>query len=325
MESLQGSPGYGFGWNKILESVTGWNLGQEFLPAIPAAMVLYLLAYIIGLILHTITRMIIPSPVKGYMLDFVKTMTLCAYPFGHGMMRHHYGEPGYMCAMVPIMFLTLSTLKAGDGNPIAVWLQYYKRIIPLWKCIVKTVVQIAAGFAAYRLGMYILGLELHPMYVSRLKEYYSQFCSSDLNVPAYLGFLIEFFAVIYDSWFASQMFTGYFYIDLIIKIVNSGLLVVTGVHLTGMYIHPAMATGHTWGCGDTSGTSHILIYWIGPMIGTWISLQLQKRFSLRNRGTKTSKPQGGGTASKSSKQNGATVVSNNGRKHKNGKRKFYHH
>ena len=47
-----------------------------------------------------------------------------------------------------------------------------------------------------------------------------------------------------------------------------------GVHLTGMYIHPAMATGHTWGCGDTDRATHILIYWIGPMVGTWISVQV---------------------------------------------------
>lgn len=228
MESFLNSSGYAFGWDKVIESVTGWKPGKEFLPAIPAAMVLYLSAFFIGLFLHTITRMIIPSPIKGYILDFVKTMTICAYPFGHGMMRSNYGEPGYILAMVPIMILTLSTLKAGDGNPIGVWLQYFKKIIPLWKCVIKTFVQIVAGFAAYQLGIYILGLELHPMYVSRLKEYYNEFCSTDLHVPAYAGFFIEFFAVIYDTWFSSQMFTGILQLDLIIRIVNSGLLVVLG-------------------------------------------------------------------------------------------------
>ncbi|XP_053373457.1 uncharacterized protein LOC123532875 isoform X2 [Mercenaria mercenaria] len=309
MESLYQSSDYVFGWNKIVESVTGWDPVKAFLPAIPAATVVYMSVYLIGLLLHTITRMIVPTAVRGYILDFVKTMTFCAYPFGHGIMRKYYGEPGYMCAMVPTMFLSFMTLREGDGNPIAVWLQYYKRIIPLWKCIIKTIIQIIAGFAAYHVGMYILGLELHPMYVARLKEYYDAFCSSDLTVPAYVGFCIEFCAVIYDCWFANQTFTGNLPIDTLIKIFNSGLLVVSGVHLTGMYIHPAMATGHTWGCGDTSGIAHIIIYWVGPIIGTWISFHLQKRFSLRRRSTKASRSRSSGNSQSNKKHvNGTTPV-----------------
>ena len=212
----------------MVESVTGWDPGKQFLPALPAAIFIYMSVFIIGLLLHSFTRMVVPSPIKGFILDFVKTMTFCAFPFGHGIMRNQYGEPGYMCAMVPLVFLSIFTLRGGDGNPISVWHQYYRRIIPLWKCVIKTLIQISAGFAAYRLGMYILTLELHPLYVERVKDYYNEFCSSDLRVPVYVGFLIEFFAVIYDCWFSNQTFTGNQYVDTIIKIVNSGLLVVSG-------------------------------------------------------------------------------------------------
>ncbi|XP_060606087.1 aquaporin-11-like [Ruditapes philippinarum] len=325
METLLEDKQYAFGWNKMFESVTGWDPGKEFLPALPAAIFIYMSAYIIGLLLHTFTRMVVPSSVRIYVLDFVKTMTFCTFPFGHGIMRKNYGESGYMSAMVPTMFLSLMTLRGGDGNPISVWLQYYRRIIPLWKCILKTLIQIAAGFAAYRLGIYILGLELHPMYVARVKEYYDEFCSTDLHVPVYVGFLIEFCAVIYDCWFVNQTFTRNLYFDTVIKVVNSGLLVVSGVHLTGMYIHPAMATGHTWGCGDTSGAAHILIYWVGPIIGTWISYHLQKRFSLRGKAVKGSSKSRSHGNMQSDKQNvnGSTQVNGHNKKQKNGKRKFY--
>lgn len=48
----------------------------------------------------------------------------------------------------------------------------------------------------------------------------------------------------------------------------------SGLHLTGMYLHPAMATGHTFGCGPTPILSHILVYWGGPFIGIYIGLKV---------------------------------------------------
>lgn len=216
-------------WNSFVKSLTGWNPQSEFLSPIPSALVIYLSIYFMGLICHQMTRLISPGVIKPYILDFIKTMTVCAYPFGHGIMRKYYGEVGYMCAMIPMVFLTLITLREGDGNPIAVWHKYFNKVIPLWKCVLKTFIQILAGFSAFHLGIYVMGLKLHPMYGERLQAYYDQFCTTDLHVPVYVGFLLEFSAVIYDSWFSNQTFTGHQYLDLLIKIINGGLLVVSGL------------------------------------------------------------------------------------------------
>lgn len=228
MEDISSPEAGSHGWQKIVKSISGWHIESDSVPAVIAAGILYLAVYLLGVLLYQTTKFAAPGAIRGYILDFVKTMTFCAYPFGHGIMRKYYGEPGYMGAMLPVIYLSSFTFTSGDGNPIDVWIKYFKKGMPLWKCVVKTLIQIQAGFAAYHLGMYIISLQIHPMYVERLKEYYSQFCSTDLHVPVYLGFLIEFLAVIYDSWFSSQTLTGYFYIDRIIKITNSGLLVVGG-------------------------------------------------------------------------------------------------
>lgn len=96
----------------------------------------------------------------------------------------------------------------------------------------------------------------------------------------------------------------------------------TGVHLTGMYIHPAMATGHTWGCGDTTRTSHIMIYWVGPIIGVWLSIQLQQKFSLRK---PISKVLAGKTPKAQNKKSQPVINGTTGEKKQNGaRRKFYH-
>lgn len=228
MEDIPSSETASYGWQKIVKSVSGWHIDSDSVPAVIAACVLYLAIYLIGVLLYHTTKLVVPGSIRGYVLDFVKTMTFCAYPFGHGMMRKYYGEPGYMGAMLPVIYLSSLTFQSGDGNPIDVWQKYFMKGMPLWKCIMKTIIQIIGGFAAYHLGMHILSMEIHPMYVERLKDYYSSFCSTDLHVPVYVGFLIEFVAVVYDSWFSSQTFTGYFQVDKLIKITNSGLLVVGG-------------------------------------------------------------------------------------------------
>lgn len=313
-------------WKTLWTATLGWEPGSDILGPLPAAIFLYFWVFLTGLTLHSLTKLIVPHPLKEYVLDFVKTMTLCTYPFGHGIMRKFFGEPGYMLAMTPVVTITLLVLKEGAGNPIGVWIRFINKGIPFWKCLVKTTIQIVAGFSAYHLGMLVISVEFSPVYVEKMKEYYSQFCTSDLNVPVYLGFLIEFVAVVYDTWFSEQVLLKIGILDLLIKVINGGLLVVAGVHLTGMYIHPAMATGHTWGCGSTPKSAHILIYWVGPFVGAWLALQVNKRFKLnfytpaKDRKIK-SEVQGQGHQVKV--ENGP-LYNNNTIKKRKSKRRFYY-
>ena len=99
-----------------------------------------------------------------------------------------------------------------------------------------------------------------------------------------------------------------------------------------MYMHPAMATGHTFGCGDTYKTTHILIYWVGPMIGAWCSVQLQKLYSLNWYGQQKAGKQTGRKNKKDgrNKKQLANVPGENGvkiengvKKRKVGRRKYY--
>lgn len=215
-------------WKTLWTSTLGWEPGTDILGPLSAAIFLYFWVFFTGFILHTVTKFVIPNPLKEYVLDFIKTMTLCTYPFGHGIMRKFYGEPGYMSAMVPVVMVTHLSLKQGTGNPIDVWITFINRKISFWKCLFKTCLQMVAGFSAYHLGMLIISVEFSPLYVEKMKEYYSHFCDSDLNVPIYLGFLIEFVAVVYDTWFSNQVLLKIKILDMLIKVINGGLLVVAG-------------------------------------------------------------------------------------------------
>ena len=217
-----------YSWQKVVHSVAGWSPDTDFIPAVPAALTLYLSIYTIGQILRQVVKHLAPSVIQEYLFDFVKTLTFCAYPFGHGIVRKFYGEPGYLIAMIPLVTLTVFTFPEGFGNPIAIWLNFHQKRIPFIKSLLFTVIEVTAGLLAYRLGMMVFELELHPIYVARLTNYYNSFCESDLRVPAHFGFLIEFLAMIYETWFSSQIFTNNKLIDTVLKIFNAGILVSCG-------------------------------------------------------------------------------------------------
>ena len=50
-----------------------------------------------------------------------------------------------------------------------------------------------------------------------------------------------------------------------------------------MHVHPAKASGLTWGCGSTPKWEHILVYWVAPLLGTWIAVKASKIVSIDRR------------------------------------------
>ena len=61
------------------------------------------------------------------------------------------------------------------------------------------------------------------------------------------------------------------------------LSLIPGIRYTGMHVHPAKASGLTWGCGSTPKLAHILVYWIAPLLGTWLATKASKIVSIDRR------------------------------------------
>jgi hypothetical protein len=43
-----------------------------------------------------------------------------------------------------------------------------------------------------------------------------------------------------------------------------------------MYFNPAMASGHTLGCGTTRYWEHFTVYWLGPFVGCFLAVMLDR-------------------------------------------------
>ncbi|KAL4221947.1 hypothetical protein ACF0H5_017998 [Mactra antiquata] len=253
---------------------------QTLFPHLLTAVTFFLTTYLIGLALYRVTKQLLPEYLGEYVGDFFKTMLICAYPFGHGIVRREIGDIGFLCLLVLIMLPTLATI-GGDGSPISVWIKFFRKKISVSKTIIKTVVMMTSGFVGFWFGLVILKLELQSVLFNLPKlPPLPTSCKSFLIIPGYQGFLLELVAVMYDSWFSAQKLSSNPLIDVVIKIVNTGTLVIAGFHLTGMFIHPPKAFGYSWGCPPTSHAVHMLVYWVAPFIGAWLSRHLQDRLRL---------------------------------------------
>jgi hypothetical protein len=45
------------------------------------------------------------------------------------------------------------------------------------------------------------------------------------------------------------------------------MVACAGLELTGMYFNPVLATIVTYGCAGAQPTEHMLVYWLGPILG----------------------------------------------------------
>ena len=52
----------------------------------------------------------------------------------------------------------------------------------------------------------------------------------------------------------------------------------SGVHCTGMYVQPALATGYKIGCHGETVLDHLFVYWVGPFIGGYLAYTFLQKF-----------------------------------------------
>lgn len=201
---------------------------REWLPYLITAVVFFVTTYLIGLAMFHMTKLVLPKVAVEYIGDFLKTMLICAYPFGHGIIRRHVGEIGFLFFLILIMIPTIFTIE-GEGNTVSVWIKFLRKKVSVTKMILKTVIMMTSGLAGYWLGRYVLELQVQTILFGLPNSHPpSGICRSFLNVPILQGFLLELIAVMYDSWFGSQKLSPNCYLDVAIKVLNTGSLVVAG-------------------------------------------------------------------------------------------------
>lgn len=215
-------------WKTIWTILLGWEPGTEILAPFPAALFIFFWVFTTGFVLYHVTKTTVPEPLSEYVTEFVKTMTMCAYPAGHVLVFKSLGVPGLFFSITLALIITSGFLKEGAGNPLNIWVAFFENLIPLRTCLLKNAVQIAAGVSAYHFSMFIMSAELSPLYSEQLIPYNKGVCNSHLNVTVINGFLLEFTGALYIVWLMYQNVFSAETMDKIFKVFNIVFVVIMG-------------------------------------------------------------------------------------------------
>lgn len=250
---------------------------DDFFAPFSASLVYLAFVMGLGIVLRILNKMFSPEAFKEYIADFLATMEMCAYFFENNFIFKHYGSFWLFIAVLVECFIANRTYFGASENPVKAFYQFCNKEIGLSKAVLKIAVQTLAGLASYRLAKLVWSLDLVPDHRER---FYEAECASDLNVALTAGILVEFGATLIDTWLGMQVLMKNQLADEIIKLSNGSLMIVLGINLTGMYFNPAMATGHTFGCKGTTAWEHVVVYWIGPFIGCFLAMLMDRMLHI---------------------------------------------
>ncbi|KAL8578679.1 hypothetical protein ACOMHN_007137 [Nucella lapillus] len=249
--------------------------GQVHAPPLVGSCLIYSIAFFTCLLAQQVCKRFLPPSLYSYAADFFCALVICSFPYGHGAVRANYGQAGYVIAAVTMVTVSISVFE-GVASPLGVFVRYLRGEESLWGLSLRVVLQVVAAFLSYRLVFLVCCLELTKDHQAML----AGTCVSDLKVPVFLGCLIEFSSVVYDTWLCHQRLFRAPLLDMLAKNVNGALLVCAGVNLTGMYMHPALATAMTFNCKGTDTFEHIFVYWVATFLGCFAGVQLDSVLRL---------------------------------------------
>lgn len=212
-------------WRVLWTILTGLEPPVHYFPPAVAAIALFITIFFICFVMHGLSDIFSPEPIRIYALDFFKTMAFCTYPFGIIILRKYHGNIGYAICVIPLNTATALLLGAGEGSPIGNWLNLVKGDQSLIKCISRIFVQMAGGSAGFRLGKFLMTFDLHPDFEENLSQ---TTCTTALNVSVTLGLLIELIGTSWDTWFHSQNISNNMVLDKFLKFCSTSLTFCLG-------------------------------------------------------------------------------------------------
>ena len=156
---------------------------MEVLAPVFAAVFIYVAAFLIGVVCNKLVDKVPSGFLQSLLQDFVKTTTICIFPFGHAILWRFFGGFGFLFGLVPLMVVFSRTFPKGEANPVNVWMKCIKGVIPPWQCLLKTLVQTFSGLVAYEIAMILYSTEMHVHFSEKILANSAGRCNATLHVP----------------------------------------------------------------------------------------------------------------------------------------------
>ena len=174
-------------WQRFLDFITGSNyLPLRELP-IAASLLYYCSTLLLARSLRAATKTWAPVKAQLYILDLIAAFQLVSCSLENVMIRRNYGFYAYCLILVVFGIWHSLTIRTERGTPNENFADYMLGYIKLRQFLLRTCVQIFAGYLSYKYARTFWSLKLSQGHGHRLHAV----CTSDLRVPVILGFVIE--------------------------------------------------------------------------------------------------------------------------------------
>jgi len=220
-------------------------------------------------ILHKYVITSLRSDLQPYATEFVSTLQVILCVFENGAIYNFYGVYAFIVCLTLVGIVYRLTTYGAYCNPAAVIVDTISgtRPVSAQRGSILVGIELLAGYAAYQVCRKFWMLHLHSVHTHRHTTDY--LCVSDLKVSVMYGMIAEAVAacivqVVDEAGYRKIRNTMQAHVFGSIVVA---LTVVAGLEVTGMYLNPVLATIVTYGCTGAQPMEHMLVYWVGPIIG----------------------------------------------------------
>ncbi|XP_022099881.1 aquaporin-11-like [Acanthaster planci] len=234
------------------------------------SLVILLSTFLLTQALRVATSTILPRSIYQFVAEFLCTFQLTSCVYENGIVLGTHGTWVYAFGIF-CLGLGYSLTFDAFGNPAAIFEQILKRKISVLNGALKMAAEVVGGLLAFRYMLFVW----HTFAPSSVHINHAKMvrvsCVSALQVNLLTGALVEAIAMFVSRSVAGIGLGGPKYYKMV-NAFTTAVVVVSGLEWTGMMFNPALATALTYNCKGHQLYEHIIVYWMGPFIGTILSI-----------------------------------------------------
>ncbi|KAK9702153.1 hypothetical protein QE152_g30130 [Popillia japonica] len=234
--------------------------------------------FICGFVRGVIKRNVNDGLLRQLVLEFIATAELCATCFELIIVADNYGVwvyGGFLFVLTVWWSFHWETATACPYCPIE---EIFERKRNVFVGLLLVGAQVLGGLAIFRYIQVLWSFELVETHKGRAFED----CSTDLQVPVLVGAFIEGVATCACRVISKILGETNTRVSNILDAFFGTSLVVAAFNYSGGYFNPALATALKYGCQGSTIPEHMLVYWLGPMIGAIFSVFLFNSKAAQN-------------------------------------------
>lgn len=238
--------------------------------------------FVVGEIIRIILRRTLTTKQLDYARELISSFELSAIVFEIVVLGKFYSLwVGILCSFLLLTFKNMVFILDGAfSNPCGLFEDiYYKpKQVTLSSLATKIMLQVVGAMMAYpfvRKMWQSTSSELHSLHLQKG-------ISPSLEMSVGAGFALEAVATFLTSMsdlLSRGQLRRY---NPIIRSSFCVFLCNTLTRTTGLWMNPALATAHTffavYSNSSINLTEHLIVYWLGPIIGTFVAYEMNSRF-----------------------------------------------